>query len=203
MPRKLMLNEHANKTIAEVFEAFVFSQSAQGLSDSTLKSYGYHLHCISKHLNIHEPMEELSKSKIEAMIVSMRKSGLAHNSISSYCRVLRTFLGWCKREGIDVPPMPPIKDKETVKDYYSDDELLRLLKRPGKKATFCEFRNWVIINFLLNSGCRASSLRNIQNRDVDLDAQQVVFRHNKNGKIQSIPLCSHMVSVLREYMGIR
>ena len=137
------------------------------------------------------------------MIVSMRNAGLAHNTISSYCRVLRTFLNWCKRNGMKVPELPNIKDKETVKESYTDEELLVLLKRPPKNCTFCEFRNWVIVNFLMNCGCRSSSIRNIQNRDVDLETRQIILRHNKNGKIQAVPLCSLMVSILREYMQIR
>lgn len=86
---------------------------------------------------------------------------------------------------------------------YTDDELLALLKRPEKNSSFCEYRNWVIVNFLMNSGCRSATVRNIQNRDVDLDTRQILLRHNKNGKIQTVPLCSVMVSLLREYMTIR
>ena len=102
-----------------------------------------------------------------------------------------------------MPPMPQIKDKETVKEAYTDEELEAVLKRPKKDCSFCEYRNWVIVNFLMNCGCRASSIRNIQNRDVDLDTKQIIFRHNKNGKIQTVPLCSVMVSILREYMAVR
>lgn len=203
MARKITMNGHDRKAVAEVFEDFVISQTAQGLTEVTLTNYRRHFHSISKHFDIQQPMEGLTKSKLEAMVVSMRQSGLAHNSISSYCRVLRTFFGWCQREGMTVPPMPQIKDKETVKESYTDEELVAILKRPDKKASFCEFRNWVIVNFLMNSGCRASTVRNIQNRDVDLDTKQIVFRHNKNGKIQTVPLCSLMVSILREYMAVR
>jgi integrase/recombinase XerD len=38
---------------------------------------------------------------------------------------------------------------------------------------------------------------------VYLDTRQIILRHNKNGKIQTVPLCSLMVSILREYMAIR
>ena len=203
MPRKITMNEHSGQSIAETFEAFVMSQSARGLADATLTNYRHHIHSISVHLDIQKPIEALRKRDLEMIIVSMRNAGLAHNSISSYCRVLRTFLNWCKREGINVPELPPIKDKETVKEAYTDEELAVLLKRPNKNCTFCEFRNWVIVSFLMNCGCRASSVRNIQNQDVDLDTRQVIFRHNKNGKIQAVPLCSQMVSILREYMPIR
>lgn len=203
MARKITMNGHNSKTVAEIFDDFVTSQTAQGLAEATLTNYRRHFHSISRHLDIQQPMEALTKSKLEAMVVSMRRAELAHNSISSYCRVLRTFLNWCRGEGISVPPMPHIKDKETVKETYTDEELTALLKRPDKNCSFCEFRNWVIVNFLMNSGCRAATIRNIQNRDVDLDSKQVILRHNKNGKIQTIPLCSLMVTILREYMAIR
>ena len=77
------------------------------------------------------------------------------------------------------------------------------MKRPPASGSFCDYRNWVIVNFLLNSGCRASTIRNIQIQDVFLSSCQVVFRHTKNGKVQSIPLCSQMVLILRGYMNAR
>lgn len=193
----------SRKTVEEVFNDFVISQTAQGLSETTIATYRCHIHSISKHLDIQKPMNTLTKGDLEAMVVSMRRSGLAHNSISSYCRVLRTFLNWSKRNGWNSPELPNIKDKETVKEPYTDDELLALLKRPEKNCSFCDYRNWVIVNFLMNSGFRSATVRNIQNRDVDLDTRQILLRHNKNGKIQTVPLCSVMVSLLREYMTIR
>ena len=90
-----------------------------------------------------------------------------------------------------------------MKETYSDDELMTLLKKPEADCKFCEYRNWVIVNFLLNSGCRAATVRNIQNQDVDLSRKQIVLRHTKNGKVQVIPLCSAMVGILRDYMAVR
>lgn len=197
------MNGQFRKSVAEVFEEFVISQTAQGLSEITLATYRHHIRSISNHLDIQKPMESLTRKDLETMVISMRASGLAHNSISSYCRVFRTFLNWCKRVGLNIPELPKIKDKETVKDSYTDDELMALLKRPSKNCSFCEYRNWVIVNFLMNSGCRSATIRNIQNRDVDLDTRQIILRHNKNGKIQTVPLCSQMVSILREYIPIR
>ena len=203
MARKITMNGQSRKSVEEVFNDFVLSQTAQGLSDITIATYRHHIRSISNHLDIQKPLESLTRKDLEAMVASMRVAGLAHNSISSYCRVLRTFLNWCRRGGMNVPELPNIKDKETVKEAYTDAELLALLKRPPKNCSFCEYRNWVIVNFLMNSGCRSATIRNIQNRDVDLETRQIILRHNKNGKIQAVPLCSQMVSILREYMPIR
>lgn len=61
----------------------------------------------------------------------------------------------------------------------------------------------MIINFLLNCGSRAATVRAIQIRDVDLGGGVVFYRHTKNRKTQVIPLCSAMVSILREYLRHR
>lgn len=91
-----------------------------------------------------------------------------------------------------------------MKETYSDLELSALLKNPDiRKATFAEYRDWVIINFLLNCGSRAATVRAIQIRDVDLDGGVVFYRHTKNRKTQVIPLCSAMVSILWEYLRHR
>ena len=76
----------------------------------------------------------------------------------------------------------------------------RTAEKPDiRKATFAEYRDWVIINFLLNCGSCAETVRAIQIRDVDLDGGVVFYRHTKNRKAQVIPLCSPMIAILREY----
>ncbi len=138
------------------------------------------------------------------MIAAMRESGLAANSILSYTRTLKSFFSWCNAEGFTKLNIPLYKGEETIKETYSDRELIALLKKPDmRKCSFAEYRNWVIINFPLNSGSRAATVRAILIRDVDLDNCLVYYRHNKNRKVQVIPLCSQMVSILREYLRFR
>ena len=203
MAKKITMNKHSGKTFEEVYAAFITSKTAKGVSDVTIRNYHQNLHNISLHFDISTPFDTLTKEMLDEMVVSMRKSGLAHNTIATYVRQLRTFLNWSNAEGITTLTLPNMKEKETVKETYTDEELARLLKKPGRDCGFCEYRAWVIVNFLLNSGCRAATVRNIQNRDVDLQARQIILRHTKVGKIQVIPLCSLMVSILQDYMEIR
>lgn len=197
------MTQTKQETFSQIYENFIHSKTALGVSDITIRNYRNNLHSISKHLNIEMPFAELDKRTLEDMIVSMRGAGLAHNTISTYVRSMRTFLSWCRSEGLTNLKLPNMKDVETVKETYSDSELALLLKRPRSDCDFCEFRNWTIVNFLLNSGCRAASVRNIQNRDVDLEARQIILRHNKNHKLHVVPLCSTMTSILRSYMAVR
>ena len=66
------------------------------------------------------PFDELSKRHLEQMVVSMREAGLAHNSIATYLRVFNTFLRWCQREGLCEITIPNLKEKDTVKETYTD-----------------------------------------------------------------------------------
>lgn len=189
--------------IEEVFPRFVDAQMAKGVSDKTVLTYNRHFHSLGYHLDMTMTFDELTKEALDSMLVSLRKSGVSPNTISSYARVFRTFLKWCRAEGYTDLSLPNIPDKETVKGSYTDEELIALLKKPPKDCDFCEYRNWVIVNFLINSGCRAATIRNIQNRDVSLPDKRVIYRHTKTGKLQSVPLCSQMAKILSEYMGIR
>ena len=203
MHRKIKRIPQTTLSMKGAFDEFVVAQTAKGLTEPTIKNYHAHFHSISKHINIEKSFSDLTQADIDGMIVSMRKSGLATNSISSYVRVFKTFMNWSRQQGYTTLTAPNYKQVETVKEPYTDEELLRLLEKPKANGTFCEYRNWVIINFLLNSGCRAATVRNIQNGDVDLSNSRIVFRHTKTHKVQVVPLCSQMVRILKDYCKTR
>ena len=193
-----------SKTMKAFFDDFIIAKKAQGLADKTIKSYQSQFRAINNHLDVNVPIEDITKSDLEKMVTSMRNSNLAANSISTYVRILRVFLSWCNEEGITNLNMKPYKSEETIKETYSDGELKKLLKKPDlRKCNFAEYRSWVIVNLLLNNGCRAATIRNIQNQDVDLDNQVIYLRHTKNKKAQVILLCSELCSIIREYMRVR
>ena len=191
-------------TIEETFSDFIISRKTKGLAEKTLQSYQSQFQAVARHMDVKMDIAMLQKADLDAMIISMRDAHLSPNSINSYTRTLKSFFSWCNEQGITRVNIPLYKAEETVKETYSDAELAALLKKPDiRKATFAEYRDWVIINFLLNCGSRAATVRAIQIRDVDLDGGMVFYRHTKNRKAQVIPLCSAMVAILREYLRHR
>ena len=191
-------------TIEETFSDFIISKKTKGLAEKTLQSYQSQFQAVARHMDVKMDIAMLQKADFDAMIISMRDASLSPNSINSYTRTLKSFFSWCNEQGITRLNIPLYKAEETVKETYSDAELAALLKKPDiRKATFAEYRDWVIINFLLNCGSRAATVRAIQIRDVDLDGGMVFYRHTKNRKAQVIPLCSAMVAILREYLRHR
>ncbi len=188
----------------EIFERFIFHKKANGLAEKTLESYNSQFKAISKHLDIKRPIEEITKTDLENMIISMRDYGLSPNTIRSYTRILKVFLTWCNGEGLTDLNIKKYKAEETIKETYTDEELKILLKKPNvKKCTFGEYRSWVIVNFLINSGSRAGTIRNILIKDIDFENHVIYARHTKNKKALIIPLCSEIIMILKDYLRIR
>ena len=191
-------------TLEEAFGNFLLIKTSQGVTEATLKNYKSSLHCVSYYIDTSIPLNELQKSDLQIGIAKMRATNLATNTIATYVRILRVFLSWAKEEGYCNISIPNYKTEETVKETYTDAELTALLKKPNMRTSrFPEYRTWVIINFLVNSGARASTIRKILIDDVDLDRGTVTYRHNKNHKVQTIPLCSQMIIILNEYLYYR
>ena len=138
--KKIEMPTRESKNFLEVFEMFVISQAAKGVSDITIRNYRYHMKNMSNYFDAEKPFDEVTKRDIEAMVVAMRKAGLAHNTIATYNRMLKTFYNWCNAEELSSMTIPTIKEKETVKETYTDDELRRLLERPEKGCDFGEYR---------------------------------------------------------------
>lgn len=190
-------------TVEEAFNDFITSKRANGLQEKTLLTYQQHFRAIGKELDFETDIRALSKREIEEAISRLR-TRLSSNSVRSYTATLKSFFSWTNEEGLTELSIKLFKAEETVKDTYSTEELQKLLKKPNMRAVgFPEYRNWVIINLLLNSGCRASTIRNILIKDLDLDNQTIQYRHTKNKSVQVVPLCSDMKRILKEYLKIR
>ncbi len=117
---------------------------------------------------------------------------------------VKSFLNWCNTEGLTDVNIKLYKCEDIIKETYSDAELALLLKKPDmKRCSSAEYRNWVIINYLINGGNRARSIRLIQNKDVDLEDGFIILQHMKNKRAQLTPLCETMVIVLLEYIRIQ
>ena len=98
MPKLIEMPVDTEKSFAEIYEMFVVAQTAKGVTDATLRNYHYHMRRIAKHLDISQPMSQITKRDLERAVLEMRNAGIKHNSIATYVRLLKTFLNWCNRE---------------------------------------------------------------------------------------------------------
>jgi len=133
------------------------------------------------------------------------KPNLKPSTLRSYLTGLRAILyygmkkGYIKDFSVQLP-----KIDEVVKQTYTDQEIALLLKKPDmKQAEFCEYRNWTLVNFMLATGNRASTIINIKIEDVDFDSGNIILRVLKGRKQYYIPLSRSLAAILKEYLVYR
>ena len=150
---RITMRNSQKATFAEVFEIYISAVTARGVKDKTIATYKQHFHAISKRLDVSMPINRLTSTVLDNMILQMRKEGLSDSSINSYTRTLKCFLSWCNEEGYTKANLKIYKAAETVKETYTDEELLTLLKKPEADCKFCEYRNLHSCNSLLQLFC--------------------------------------------------
>ena len=144
-----------------------------------------------------ESVDTIIEEDVEDYILYLKAKGtVSDTTINTNLRMVRAFLYWCmERRYMERFPIRLIRADDPIKEPYTEDELARLLKCPNlKECSFAEYRNWVIVNFLLGTGCRASTLINLHIEDVNLSAGTVFFRHMKARNQQIVPLTKQLVS---------
>ena len=192
-------------TIREAMEMFLSDKQSEGIAPATVTSYRNVLEYVwAKRLDFDTDISELTTENVKAAVSEMARTDLSRNTIRSYTATMQTFLSWTRSNGLCDAQIRLFKGEDSVPECYSADELKALLKRPNlRECTFVEYRSWVIVNLLVNDGCRASTVRAIRIQDVDLEGSVIYLRHMKRRKSITIPLGETMTSILRQYLAIR
>lgn len=140
---------------------------------------------------------------IDDYIIHMKQDmGLKDSTINIRLRAVRAWFVWAEEVyEIKLPTIKPIKEDKIVKECYSIEEIEKLLREPNK-LKFDKYRDWVMINFLLCTGSRLSSIVNVHIEDIDFEAHTILFRHSKNRKQYIIPLAKQLEVVLKEYIAV-
>ena len=206
MKRKRM-PRNAGVLIGEAFKRFQDYNTLKNLSPATLSFYekkvGYFVEFVG---GAQTPLPTISLDTVNDYILSMKRSDtISDVTINVRLRALRAFLHYCMNNGwLETFEIHMIKAPYPVKEPYTDAELTVLLEKPDiSTCMFSEYRDWVIENFLLSTGCRLGTLVEIKIRDVDFNNGMVYFKHMKARNQMAVPLSSTMSKILKEYVRYR
>ena len=132
----------------------------------------------------------------------LEESGCNPRTINTYFRAYRAFAYYCMDEGwIPVRKISIKTSKAPIKQVYSEEELKKLLKKP-KTSNFTEYRNWVVVNYMLATGNRLSSIVALNIEDVDLENGYINVNTQKNKRPVAIPLVKQIRRILKEYITL-
>lgn len=205
MAKKMIkMNNVQNKNIDDSFKDFIKYCRVKNLSSATIE---YYEDCFSKFTEFYyDELEDITSDTVDDYVLYLkRNTDMNDVSINTYKRGLRVILYYFMKLGyVEEFKITIHKAQKKIKETYTDTELEILLKKPNlKQCNFVEYRSWVIVNFLLGTGCRANTLCNIKVKDINLENGIIIYTTTKNKKQQIVPISNQLCLIVQEYLTYR
>lgn len=192
-------------TLIFAFDEFMSEKENKNLAADTLNNYRRTWKMFSRFHGFPVQMraDEVTSVHVTGWIRSMRQEGLKTASLNHYIADIRAFLYWCmddERGYIQPFWIRNVTGQEEQIKLFTDEELFALLEKPRKRARFSEWRGWAIVNWVLATGSRASTICAVRVGDIDFAAKEIRLAHTKNKRSQIIPLSPALEQAMREYI---
>lgn len=175
----------------------------KNLSATTIKGYWfankYFLQFAGDDLKCNDVTQDLINNYILTL-----KDRVKPETVNSYVFKISPIVKYGIEKGYikDEITFTHVITQEHIKVIYSTNELETLLK-PPITDNFNEYRCWVIIHVLLATGIRATELRELLIKDVNLKQGVLTLNHTKNRKARIIPIPTSLNLVLDSYIKVR
>lgn len=191
------------RNLDDCFSEYITEKQSLNKSKATLTGYEEAINRWFDFLRISE--RSLSARDVDAGYVLAfshynLNEGMKATTLNHYLRVVRAFCYWCMEHQYIKPfKIKLVAEQEVVKMTYSDEDCMKLLVKPRKSDSFVEWRTWAIINWVLATGSRASTICNIKIGDVNFLRKEVYINRTKNNKASILPLSMALSNALQEY----
>jgi len=204
---KLFINRGGTAlSVQELFDRFLRDRECSNVSPYTISYYERCFKSFGKFFDVGLPCSEITLDTVRDYISWQKGLGNINDiSINTNLRGVRSILYFAMQEGhVKEFKIKLIRAVKPIKPTYTEQELEKLLKRPNvNKCTFAEYRNWVIVNYLLGTGNRLETMSKLKIVDLDFQANQIALMNTKNKKQYFIPISKELAKVLREYLTYR
>lgn len=144
---------------------------------------------------------------LQRYIVYMHNRKLQISSANIRLRAIRTFFNYLKDMGYieGKVKVKLLKQDKTIIKTFTAEQVAKLVAKPKNisELSFAEFRDYVMINFLLGTGVRLATFKAIKIEDIDFVNNEISLGHTKNREQYVIPLSLSLGKILQEYLKIR
>lgn len=199
-----VINKNENMDIEQAFELFINYKKSTNIKPASIESYRNHFRKF--HMWYDGELENINNDTIIDYTNYLIDAELAPSSIASYKRHIGVILNYFYKKGwiyCEIEPIP-FKIEEQIKEVFTKDQLQLIIKRPSSNnISFAKFRNWAMAVVLAGTGMRIGTLVNIKLKDIDFNNKSIIYRHNKNSKINYITLSKQLEQDLRFYLKYR
>lgn len=210
-------------TIDDLFEKFYHAKVAEGRAERTLHQYKENFRYFTYFLDykgLNRNIDTITTDVIRNYVVFMKnekiqfedhnykpndckKVGLSPSTINTRLKTLRVmFRFFVDEELIENNVMKQVKDVNEPQEeiaVLTVDELRRLLDAPNKRS-YSDFRDYVIMNLLIDTFLRISEALSLTVNDIDLSAKLIIVRATvaKSRKARIVPIKNTTANLLKD-----
>ncbi|MCB2312284.1 tyrosine-type recombinase/integrase [Clostridium tagluense] len=192
------------KTYQESFEEYIDTAKIRGLSEDTIRTYYHHHKYFTEFIGKNKNCGDLDVKTVESYILYLQEKDIKKTTINSYVQNISPIIKYCiKKEYIlNDFLIPIVKTQEEFKEILTEDEL-NVLLQPPKGKDFVSIRVYSCVWLLASTGLRASELRNLKIKNVNMLDRVITCNYTKNKKVRYLPISSSLYGVLDNYLVLR
>ena len=195
--------------LREVIEEFILELEIRGTSKQTIRCYQNYLKIFNEYMGNVE-VEDIKAVHIKSFQKFNIERGLKKKSQNSYISAIRALYEYLMEEdivnknlGLSVK-LINANDKKEI-EVFTNEEIKKLInyKKSGtqKYNEYLIERDNLIINFLLETGCRNHELINL--KPSDIEDGYIYFKITKNSKPRVVPISKILKKKLLRYERIK
>lgn len=167
-PKTMHSYEQTLRLFYSWFSEKYSKDQVEDVKDVHIRTYINDLQSRGKYTHTHNP--ETEKLNYPQHRKDYMKS-LSNTTINNYLRNLKAFFSWLvETEYLDISPLKRIRllpDERRQREYLEDEEVMRLLKSMNK-SHFHEYRDYMAIMIMLDSGTRLGETLSAENGQLNL-----------------------------------
>lgn len=189
------------KGIEDLINIFQLSNRAKGLSEDTLTYYSMQLNYFSNFLKTVgiSRIGKIDKTTIANYvdyIVNIKK--VNNTTANTYLRAVKRFMNFLNEEKIckNELNIKMLRTSEAYHDTITDEEALKIMNNKSYAT------DSVICKFLLSTGVRSKTLRNIKVKDCDFEYATLICKTTKNRKLLKLTLTPGINDTIKNYVDI-
>lgn len=192
--------------LKDAIEEFLLELDIRGASKETIRGYSNCLKIFNKYIGDSTKLDNIKLINIKEFAKFNKYRGLkikTQNTYISSIRALYTYLieeeVVSKNLGFAVK-LVNANDKKEIK-VFTKDEIKKLIQHKRsfneKTSPFLAVRDTLILNFLLETGCRNHELTNLKYEDIQ--EGYIFFKVTKNSKPRVIPISKKLKKLMLRY----
>ncbi|WP_219659511.1 tyrosine-type recombinase/integrase [Brevibacillus formosus] len=215
-------------SIEHSFELFLEAKIGEGLRDRTIQDYVSHQKYLTEWLVEKHPditlIEQVTPKILRSYITYLTKEkqhfsghptksnqaknkfGLKPSTVNIRIATMKAFFNWLVKEHyLQLNPTENIKKQKVDEDTIGafTEEQVSLLLDATDKRTYIGFRDYVMMQFFLQTGLRANEVASLSEKDLDFKNKLIILpgAKNKNRRTRVIPMGSKMLCLLKELIA--